>query len=271
MESSPSPTNPVSDLRKSKDKKTPLISAVTAENSKKFIKNETEKTRIIHEYNLKVIEDLTRQLKELEEEERKIEEEEAKLKVKGEEIREKMEEKEKELKSSEEHLGMLKEENDKLNHEYLRLRQMKEEQEEAQRNRSQGNNSGNNNRNNGAGFGSLTLGDVLEGLVRIRGVNGSFFGGGSVLNDSGENNITSTEDDDHPPSLQQVEKLPSFKYPRSSENEEKCEICGFEFCFNDEVTKLDRCGHSFHKQCLGNRLLAKGSSRCPTCKKFVFE
>ncbi len=67
-------------------------------------------------------------------------------------------------------------------------------------------------------------------------------------------------------SIEQLLNLPNSKYNRFDNNEEKCVICSFEFCFNDSITKLDRCGHVFHRDCLFNLLQNRGSSKCPICK-----
>ena len=64
---------------------------------------------------------------------------------------------------------------------------------------------------------------------------------------------------------EQIESLPSESYPRNNNNNEKCYICGFEFCYQDIVTKLEKCHHTFHRNCLINRLSSTNSSQCPSC------
>ena len=127
------------------------------------------------------------------------------------------------------------------------------------------NNNINNNQNDHHPLNRFTLGDVMDGLLRISGMQGEM--GGRIQNSpflifhSRENN-----EDGPPMSYAQMQALPSSSYPRNNYNNEKCTICEFVFCYNDIVTKLTKCSHIFHKNCLVNRLSARQSSKCPTCK-----
>jgi hypothetical protein len=88
---------------------------------------------------------------------------------------------------------------------------------------------------------------------------------------SSTNIIKSTflnEDDDfgEPMNFDQINNLPIINYPKKEIYDEKCPLCEFAFCFNDRVTKLEKCQHTFHKECLGNFLVHKKASKCPICK-----
>ena len=80
-------------------------------------------------------------------------------------------------------------------------------------------------------------------------------------------NNRENNEDGPPMTYEQLQNLQSSTYPRNNNNE-KCIICGFDFCFNDIFTKLI-CNHIFHKNCLINRLSARQSSKCPTCKASI--
>ena len=86
------------------------------------------------------------------------------------------------------------------------------------------------------------------------------------LNDSQEEN----NNNDSGLSMEQLLNLPNSKYNKLDNNSEKCNICGFVFCYNDTVSKLERCRHIFHRECLFNLLQNKSSSKCPICKTNIF-
>ena len=83
-------------------------------------------------------------------------------------------------------------------------------------------------------------------------------------NDNNENN----NDEGPPMTYNQLQSLPSSIYLKKDNSTEKCIICEFEFCYNDEVTTL-KCNHSFHKNCIINRLRARNSSKCPNCRASI--
>ena len=68
-----------------------------------------------------------------------------------------------------------------------------------------------------------------------------------------------------PMTFQQIEALPSEIYTLK-DFKEKCILCGFPFCFNDNIIKLVQCQHIFHKVCLENFLMNRQASKCPQCK-----
>ena len=74
------------------------------------------------------------------------------------------------------------------------------------------------------------------------------------------------QDFGEPMSFHQIDNLPIYNYPKKEIYDEKCSLCEFPLCFNDRVTKLDKCQHIFHKECLGNFLMHNKASKCPACK-----
>ena len=78
--------------------------------------------------------------------------------------------------------------------------------------------------------------------------------------------LNEDEDFGEPMTFQQIDNLPIINYPNKDNNDEKCTLCEFPFCYNDRVTKLEKCQHTFHKECLGNFLLHNKASKCPICK-----
>ncbi|KAF2418034.1 hypothetical protein EJ08DRAFT_599749 [Tothia fuscella] len=49
------------------------------------------------------------------------------------------------------------------------------------------------------------------------------------------------------------------------ERPERCDICLSDYEANDEVRKLVKCGHLFHKDCIGH-WLTEGRNSCPLCR-----
>ena len=88
----------------------------------------------------------------------------------------------------------------------------------------------------------------------------------SILYSNLEVNDELNEDFGPPMTFNQIEALPVEKYPRRDEYDEKCILCGFNLCYNDSITKLQQCQHTFHKECLGNFLISRQASKCPNCK-----
>ena len=74
------------------------------------------------------------------------------------------------------------------------------------------------------------------------------------------------EDFGEPMSFDQIDNLPIINYPKKEIYDEKCGLCEFILCFNDRVTRLEKCQHIFHIECLGNFLVHKKASKCPICK-----
>jgi hypothetical protein len=228
------------------------------------------KEKIIHENNLRVIEMLQADLDITEKDNELLLKEMELLKEQKKELLEKYEKIRDDLENEKTELEQLKDINDEKNREYLQLMHLRHQNimnnHNSNSNDSNRNNSNERHRGNADG---LTLGDVMDGLLlgysRMRGENN----GGD---DQGLNlpfiifHGNDSNDDGPPMSYSQIESLPSSNYPRNNNNNEKCTICGFEFFFNDLVTKLVKCNHIFHKTCLANRLSARQGSKCPICK-----
>ena len=69
-----------------------------------------------------------------------------------------------------------------------------------------------------------------------------------------------------PMTFLQIDSLPIDKYPKKEVYDEHCVICGFDFYYNDSISKLEKCQHIFHKECIGNFLIQNQASKCPICK-----
>ena len=215
-----------------------------------------KKNKIIHENNLKVIQLLQKQLNDLETENNSILSEMNNLKEAENNLMEEYNKINEDIEKEQEKFENLKVINDSKNKEYLHLLHLKNQQTQNQENNSINTNSINNTESenehqNEDPLSHFTLGEVMESLLRV-----------SRIERERENNLNL----DGPPLTQhQIDSIPSFNYPRQGNNDEKCVICGFDFCYNDFVSKL-KCRHMFHKSCLANRLIARQASKCPICK-----
>lgn len=177
-------------------------------------------------------------------------------------------------------LEKIKDINRLKNHEYLQKLRIKEELDNKQNNRygQNGENNLNTNSNdNDNDNDENRFADALNGfnfllsLSRFRRM--ALEEEEDDDNDDNDNNNDGHEDngdnDEGPPlTYNQLQNLPSSKYLKKDNSTEKCIICEFEFCYNDEVTTL-KCNHSYHKNCLINRLRARNSSKCPNCRASV--
>lgn len=50
--------------------------------------------------------------------------------------------------------------------------------------------------------------------------------------------------------------------------DKKCNLCEFEFCYNDETIILPKCNHQFHRACLSN--FTRRKDKCPDCDEKIF-
>ena len=213
-----------------------------------------KKNKIIHENNLKVIQELQKQLNDLETENNSILSEMNNLKEAENNLMEEYNKINENIEKEQETFENLKVINDSKNKEYLHLLHLKNQQTQNQENNSINTNSinsENDSHDNEDPLSHFTLGEVMESLLRV-----------SRIERERENNRSL---EGPPMTQQQINSIPSFNYPRQNNNDEKCVICGFDFCFNDYVSKL-KCRHMFHKTCLANRLIARQSSKCPICR-----
>ena len=179
-------------------------------------------------------------------------------------------------------LEKIKDINRLKNHEYLQKLRIKEELDNKQNNRygqngennlnTNSNDNDNDNDNDENRFADALNGfNFLLSLSRFRRM--ALEEEEDDDNDDNDDNNDGHEDngdnDEGPPlTYNQLQNLPSSKYLKKDNSTEKCIICEFEFCYNDEVTTL-KCNHSYHKNCLINRLRARNSSKCPNCRASV--
>ena len=236
--------------------------------------NQQKKDKIIHQNNLNVIQLLQNDLNKLDEENNIINSEIENIKQEEKYLQEKFEELKKELDEETGNLEQLKDINDEKNRQLLQLLHLRHRQimQNADNIRSNLNNNNNNREGErererpGQVLNHFTLGEVMDGLLRITNINGN----------SNENDESphfpfiviprqESQEDGPPMSYQQLQDLPSYNY-QGRNSKEKCNICDFELCYNDLVTRLSKCNHIFHKNCLVNRLSTRRSSKCPNCK-----
>jgi len=168
------------------------------------------------------------------------------------------------------------------NHEYLQKLRIKEEIDNKENNRYEQNGENNLNTNSNEND-ENRFADALNGLnfllslSRFRRMASEEEEDDDDIdndndNDNNEDNERHEDNDDNdegpPMTYNQLHSLPSSKYLKKDNSTEKCIICEFEFCYNDEVTTL-KCNHIFHKDCIINRLRARNSSKCPNCRASV--
>ena len=180
-------------------------------------------------------------------------------------------------------LEKIKDINRLKNHEYLQKLRIKEELDNKQNNRygQNGENNLNTNSNdNDNDNDENRFADALNGfnfllsLSRFRRMaleeeEDDDNDDNDDNNDNNDGHEDNGDNDEGPPlTYNQLQNLPSSKYLKKDNSTEKCIICEFEFCYNDEVTTL-KCNHSYHKNCLINRLRARNSSKCPNCRASV--
>ena len=226
-----------------------------------------KRDKIIHENNLKVIDILQKEFDKIEEENKLIFGELERLKEQEKELLKTYEDTRIDIETEKDELEELKEINDEKNREYLNLVHLRHryimDNTNNQIEDSNGNNNNNASHERPHPLNRFTLGDVMDGLLNIARIRRE--------NEDGEMIespffVIQNNEDGPPMSYSQIQALPSSNYPRNNNNNEKCTICEFVFCYNDVVTKLTKCSHIFHKSCLVNRLNARQSSKCPTCK-----
>lgn len=245
--------------------------------NQKEISLESKKNKEIHEKKLKEIQRLEKELNNIEKQNELTSKELYSLKIKYNNLTEKEEKINNEVENENRELEQLKEINITKNREYRHLLQLRNRQinnntsnnnnDTNQNNTSNRNNTNSNNENENVREDELLNG--LNFLLTISRIRRSIEEEGR--NESSINEILNNRhnNDEGPPmTYNQLQALPSSIYSNRNNSSEKCIICGFDFCYNDEITKL-RCEHTFHKNCLVNRLRARNSSKCPTCKTSV--
>ena len=252
------------------------ISSIKEEETK-YKNNQNENSfsdnnnKINHENYIKLIEGLNNELNDLEKQNDLILKEISLLKIQQNDFEEKYNEIKEEIEKENEELNDLKETNITKNREYLELLRRRHQQireihsNEEGSQESNNNTSRNNSENENNDLNRLT--DMMNGLnfllsiSRLRRAN-------EEENDESIRSNEHNNEEGPPMTNAQLQALPSSIYPRNNNSDEKCEICGFVFCYKDTITKLS-CNHTFHKDCLVNRLSARNSSKCPTCKASI--
>jgi hypothetical protein len=240
---------------------------------KKEEEQQKKKDRIIHENNLTVIQLLQNDLNKLEEESKLLDEEVINIKEEEKNLIDKIDQIKKDLDEETGNLEQLKDINDDKNRELLHLLHLRHQQIMQNANNLNRNiNNENNNSNSGQRrerpgdvLNHFTLGEVMDGIFNIANMNRN-----SNNNDPPQFPFIfvqrhESNEEGPPMSYQQLQGLPSYNYQGRNSNE-KCSICDFDLCFNDLVTRLSKCNHIFHKNCLVNRLSTRRSSKCPNCK-----
>ena len=234
--------------------------------------SEINKNKISHENKLKQIELLEKELKDIEKENDLILKEMSIIKNINKKLVENYNKINNVLEKEKGDLDQIKEINSSKNREYLELSRLRRENinnnsnnnENGQNytNSSRGNSENDNNEND-------RYGDIFNGINFL--LNISRLRRNEEENDESIRvNSMSEDNNEEGPSMttQQLQALPTLIYPRNNNNNEKCIICGFDFCYNDTIIKLT-CSHTFHKNCLINRLTARNSSKCPNCKASI--
>ena len=252
------------------------ISSIKEEETK-YKNNQNENSfsdnnnKINHENYIKLIEGLNNELNDLEKQNDLILKEISLLKIQQNDFEEKYNEIKEEIETENKELNDLKETNITKNREYLELLRRRHQQireihsNEERSQESNNNTSRNNSENENNDLNRLT--DMMNGLnfllsiSRLRRAN-------EEENDESIRSNEHNNEEGPPMTNAQLQALPSSIYPRNNNSDEKCEICGFVFCYKDTITKLS-CNHTFHKDCLVNRLSARNSSKCPTCKASI--
>ena len=233
-----------------------------------------------HEENLKKIKELEKIIEEMNKKNNSLSNDIDKLEMEKVNLNKDLNEKDEEEKELNEELDDLKNINEEKNREYLQLMQSNHNQQRNNiNNYSNNNNRRNNNEenNNNVEEENQSVNDILSRIMRLQrqelGENNEREGQNNnnsrekSINDSNVELIGEFDEDLGPPmTFMQIDALPVGKYPKKDTYDEKCILCGFKFCYNDSITKLEQCQHTFHKECLGNFLLHRLASKCPICK-----
>ena len=244
------------------------------------LKKNITKNKKAHENNLKKIEEYEKQLKELENKNNLLSKDINELQKKEGNLKNELKSKEDEEKELNTELNNLKNINEEKKNEVINLMNS---------NHINNNNSLNNNRQiNNINMNNpqsnnieqrninqneqVPINNALNRLMPIqRQIIGNNEEIGNPIDDSINNSLNMAflggfdEDLGPPMTFQQIDALPFERYP-SKDSQEKCLLCGFPFCFNDNIIKLVQCQHIFHKVCLENFLINRQASKCPQCK-----
>ena len=244
------------------------------------LKKNITKNKKAHENNLKKIEEYEKQLKELENKNNLLSKDINELqKIEG-NLKNELKSKEDEEKELNTELNNLKNINEEKKNEVINLMNS---------NHINNNNSLNNNRQiNNINMNNPQSNNIEQrninqneqvpinnALNRLMPIQSQVIGNNEEIGNLIDNSINNSlnmaflggfdEDLGPPMTFQQIDALPFERYP-SKDSQEKCLLCGFPFCFNDNIIKLVQCQHIFHKVCLENFLINRQASKCPQCK-----
>jgi hypothetical protein len=224
--------------------------------------------RKIHESQLLKIQQLEKELKQIENQNELVSNEMKVLTSEQNKLSDKYNKIIKEIDFEKINLEKIKDINRLKNHEYLQKLRIKEELDNKENVRYEQNGENNSNTNSNDNdenrFTEALNGfNFLLSLSRFRRMAAEEEEEDD--NDNNEDNDDGHNDEGPPLTYNQLQSLPCSKYLKKDNSTEKCIICEFEFCYNDEVTTL-KCNHSFHKNCIINRLRARNSSKCPNCR-----
>ncbi len=251
--------------------------------SKNYVTLSQEKMKLnqkAHEDNLKKLKELEKLLDDLEKKNISLSNDIDKIKNEEETLKNNLKTKEDEEKELNIELDDLKKINEDKNREYSHLMNQTIRQENERDNshnensdphRRENNNIQNNNNN------QMSINEFLNRVLSMHRNSIREYSQVEIINDNNimHQTINHSMSDDGgelgenlgpPMTFVQIDALPSDKYPKKETYDEKCVICGYNFCYNDSITKLAQCQHIFHKECLGHFLIRKQGSKCPICK-----
>ena len=211
-------------------------------NLEKKIKDQNQKEKEIHIANQTKIKELTEELNKLEKEYNEIEKQNLNLNTENNTYSNCISLKKKNISTKKIKLSSLKDTNLKLEKQLSDLQ--KEFEEEKNENEEE-------NR-------PISLNQLFQNVMMRLNNNPM-----NIFNLNNQNNLN---ENDTGLTMEQLLNLPNSKYNKVDNNSEKCNICGFVFCYNDTISKLERCRHIFHRECLFNYLQNRTSSKCPICK-----
>ena len=244
------------------------------------LKKNISKNKKAHENNLKKIEEYEKQLKELENKNNLLSKDINELQKKEGNLKNELKSKEDEEKELNTELNNLKNINEEKKNEVINLMNSNHiNNNNSLNNNTQINNINMNNpQNNSIEQRNINQNEqvpINNALNRLMPIQRQIIGNneeiGNPIDDSINNSLNMAflggfdEDLGPPMTFQQIDALPFERYP-SKDSQEKCLLCGFPFCFNDNIIKLVQCQHIFHKVCLENFLINRQASKCPQCK-----
>jgi len=244
------------------------------------LKKNISKNKKAHENNLKKIEEYEKQLKELGNKNNLLSKDINELQKKEGNLKNELKSKEDEEKELNTELNNLKNINEEKKNEVINLMNSNHiNNNNSLNNNTQINNINMNNpQNNSIEQRNINQNEqvpINNALNRLMPIQRQIIGNneeiGNPIDDSINNSLNMAflggfdEDLGPPMTFQQIDALPFERYP-SKDSQEKCLLCGFPFCFNDNIIKLVQCQHIFHKVCLENFLINRQASKCPQCK-----